>query len=430
MNIVIAIILLSVIIIVHELGHFLLAKKNGIGVTEFSLGMGPRLLSKEVGDTRYSLKLLPLGGSCIMIGEDEVVENDERAFNKKGVWARISVVAAGPIFNFIFAFLLALVVIGIIGYDPAKVSTVAEGSPAAEAGLQPGDLITEINGTKIDISRDTDLYFYLNPLSEENLSISYIRDGKEYSTTVTPEYVNRYMLGFGYTNDENKAVISEVYEDYPLALAGIKAGDVIVAINGTSINSGRDINSYFNGNPLSETPIEITYLRDGVENTVTATPMLTSQGYTIGTDFFVGYEKASFFDTIKYSLIEVKFQVKQVLKALGKLVTGQVGADQIAGPVGVVNAIGNTYESAKTYGFKTVFLSLASFAIMISANLGVMNLLPIPALDGGRLVFLIIEAIRGKRISQEKEGLVHAVGIVCLMILMVFVIFNDISNLF
>ena len=430
MNIVLAVLILSIIIIVHELGHFLLAKKNGIGVTEFSLGMGPRLVSKVIGDTRYSLKLLPIGGSCIMIGEDEIVEDDERSFNKKGVWARISVVAAGPIFNFIFAFLLALIVVGMLGYDPATVASVTKGSPADVAGLQPGDRITEINGYHVDLSKDAELYLYLNPLSEENLDISYVRDGEEYSTTVTPKFVDQYMLGFGYNGDENSAAISEVYKDYPLDLAGVKAGDIIVAINGTSIKTGSDISNYFNENPLSDTPVEITYLRGEEEVTVTATPLLASQGYTIGTNFFAGYEKANFFEIIKYSFIEVKFQIKQVMLSLGKLIGGQIGADQIAGPVGVVNAIGTMYDSAKTYGFRTVFLSLSSFAIMISANLGVMNLLPIPALDGGRLIFLFIEVIRGKRISQEKEGLVHAIGIVCLMILMVFVLFNDISKFF
>ena len=135
MSIIIAILVFSVIVIFHELGHFLLAKRNGIAVTEFSLGMGPRLFSKVIGETRYSLKLFPIGGSCMMVGEDDD-DDSQGSFNQASVWARISVVAAGPIFNFILAFIFAMIITSVIGYDPSTVLQVEEGSPAQKAGLQ------------------------------------------------------------------------------------------------------------------------------------------------------------------------------------------------------------------------------------------------------------------------------------------------------
>ena len=157
MRIVIAVIIFSAIILFHELGHFLLAKKNHVVVTEFSLGMGPRLLSTVKGGTRYSLKLLPLGGSCMMLGEDEDGDGPG-SFNAASPWARIAIVAAGPIFNFIMAFLLAVIIVGCVGYVPAEVMQVEKGSPAEEAGLEEGDIIKKFDGYQVDIGND--IYTY------------------------------------------------------------------------------------------------------------------------------------------------------------------------------------------------------------------------------------------------------------------------------
>ena len=153
MKILIAAIVFSVIVLFHELGHFLLAKKNGITVIEFSLGMGPRLLSTERGGTRYSLKLFPIGGSCMMAGEDDD-DTSEGSFNNASVWARISVVAAGPVFNMILAFFCAIFVISYAGSSPARVTEVADGSPEAEAGLEAGDIITSYEGRHISIGKE------------------------------------------------------------------------------------------------------------------------------------------------------------------------------------------------------------------------------------------------------------------------------------
>ncbi len=452
MNIIIAILIFSLIIVIHELGHFLLAKKNGIFVTEFSIGMGPRIISlvkTEKGyrprfilsqhefdttpewkdTTKYSWKLLPIGGSCIMMGEDEIVE-DNRAFSKKGVWARISVVIAGPFFNFLLAFVLAMFIIGVVGYDPASITSVAKDSPAAKAGIQVGDVITKINGNNIDIGRDALTYLQFNPLSDETVNLTYQRNGEKNNVTLKPLMVKTYMLGFGYQPDEAAASINSVYEDMPLAKAGLQNGDIIAKINNTTIKNGIELNQYFQDNPLSDQPLTITYSRAGTEKTVEITPVLYSENYSIGLSVNSGRVKTDAFGVVKYSAVEVKYWIKTTIESLGQIIRGKVSKDDIAGPVGIVSYIGDTYQASKSEGVLSVFLSLAYISILLSANLGVMNLLPIPALDGGRLVFLILELFRGKPVDQTKEGLVHMIGLVALMILMVFVMFNDISRLF
>ena len=172
MSLIIAMLMLGIIIMIHEFGHFLFAKLNGIGVIEFSLGMGPRLFSFEKGGTRYSFKILPFGGSCMMLGEDEGI-TDESAFNNKSVWARISVVAAGPVFNFILAFGLSMVLIGITGYDTTRLAGVVDGYPAQAAGMEAGDVIKSVNGRKVHSYRDINWYLFTHP--QKSLKVTWER---------------------------------------------------------------------------------------------------------------------------------------------------------------------------------------------------------------------------------------------------------------
>ena len=342
MGIILAILVFGIIVFIHELGHFLLAKANKIRVDEFSLGMGPRLFSFVKGETRYSLKLLPLGGSCMM-GEDDVDDMSEGSFNSKSVWARMSVVVAGAVFNFLLAFVFSMIVIGYTGYDEPIISRVVEGFPAQEAGLTEGDRIVKMNNKKINIWREISYYNMFHP--GETVDLVYERDGEKYETTITPK------------KDED-------------------------------------------GN------------------------------YLIGITSPAQYEKANLLTAAQYGVYEVKFWICTTLESLKMLVMGDVGVDQLSGPVGIVSVVDETYQQSKSYGVIIVIMQMLNIGILLSANLGVMNLLPLPALDGGRLVFMIVEAIRGKRVPPDKEGWVHGIGMILLLALMAFVMFNDVKKLF
>lgn len=346
MKIIIAIVIFSLIILIHEFGHFLLAKKNGICVLEFSLGLGPKLCGFQKGETFYCIKLLPFGGECRMLGEDED-EQAENAFGKKSVWARISVVAAGPVFNFLLAFVLSIIVISIGGYDSSKVNKVMEvdgRAPLTEAGIKEGDQIKKLNGETVHLSREIYMYLQLNN-SKDPIKVTYVQDGEKKETTVTPRKdpeTGRYMIG----------------------IAGLGTRE--------------------KGNPLR---------------------------------------------ILQYSAYEVRYWIVSTYKSLGMLVSGKLGVKDLSGPVGIVDVIGDTYEEAKSVSNLSVLLSMLDMAILLTANLGVMNLLPLPALDGGRLVFLLIEAVTRRRISTKVEAVIHFVGLLLLFALMIFVMYNDIARI-
>lgn len=427
MKFVIAVIIFSAIILIHELGHFLLAKKNGIIVTEFSLGMGPRLLSTVKGGTRYSLKLLPIGGSCAMLGEDTAEEDVPGTFNRAPVWGRISVVAAGPVFNFILAFILSVIITGFVGYDPAQIMTVESGSTAEQAGIREGDIITEYNGYHIDVARDLYVYTYLNQLREEPVTVTVDRNGEELTFTFMPDVDVRYLLGFN-RSDADSMKVESLIEGMPLEEAGLQPGDVITSVDGVPTPDGAAYAEYLEENPLSDRPVEITYDRNGTEYSVEITPReYRTPG--LGFSYNTGYTEAQGFEVLKYAALDVKYMIRTTLLSLKELVTGGLGMDDLSGPVGVVDAIGTAYEETKDEGTVIMWMNLLNMAVLLSANLGVMNLLPLPALDGGRLLFLLLEAVRRRPVNREVEGMVHFAGLMLLMVLMVVVMYNDILKI-
>ncbi|MEH2947036.1 RIP metalloprotease RseP [Sporofaciens sp. JLR.KK001] len=342
MGIILAILIFSFIVFFHELGHFLLAKMNGVEVNEFAVGMGPAIYSREYKGTKYAVRIFPIGGFCAM-GEDDEATESPNNFNNKSVWARISVIAAGPVFNFILAFIFSVILTAMVGYDKPVVSGVEEGYLAAEAGIQAGDTIVKMGGKRIHLFREVSVYNQFH--QGEEVAVTYRRNGEEKTVTLTPK--------------EDK---------------------------------------------------ELGYERLGISSS--------------------GYEKANLLTALQYGVYVERFWINTTLESLKMLVTGKVGIDQLSGPVGIVDVVDDSYKESRSYGFMAVLAQLLYIAILISANLGVMNLLPLPALDGGRLVFLFVEAVRRKRVPPEKEGYVHLVGIACLMILMVFVMFNDIRRVF
>lgn len=421
---------LSVIVFVHEFGHFILAKASGVKVVEFSLGMGPRLIKFTRNGTMYSFKLFFFGGSCQMLGavEDESEAADEEgSFLKASIWQRIAINLAGPFANFILAFVGAVILIGMIGYDPCVVYNVSEDTPAYEAGLQAGDHIVEVNGSNVVFYGDYSIFTMFYEGEEINLTVE--RDGEKKEISFTPEYVSedRYLMGV-YMEAETP-VITQLSEDYPAAEAGMKTGDVIYSINGTLTETTDMVTEVVNSYEGKE--MEVVVLRDGEEVTLKMTPKIVHQEYyNYGYTLSGARVKCNPLETIKYAFCEVGYWIKTVFMSFRLLFSGGASVNDLSGPVGIVTAIGDVVEESKEYGVKYIFLNVLNWTIMISANLGVMNLLPLPALDGGKLVFLFIEAITRKPVPREKEGMIHFVGIILLLLLSVVVLFNDIRKLF
>ncbi len=435
-SIILSIVILGLLVLVHEFGHFILAKKNGIFVKEFSIGFGPRIVSKVAkSGTRFSWKAIPFGGSCIMLGalEDDDEENeDERSFDKKSVWARMSVVLAGPVFNFFLAFVLAMIVVGSAGYDPAVVTSVEEGSPAFRAGLKEGDIITNYNGTVIDFGREVYLEEYIHPINSElkTINLTIKRDGKKQKISLTPEKYSYYVLGISYYATDTEAKITEVIEGSALEKAGLEAGDVITSVNGTKINSGLELNEYFGKNKIGKDAIEITYTRRGGNETSASITPKKQSAYTTGFTYNLANKKANVGETIKYSFAELKYQIVSVFKSIGYLFSGKGSLDMLSGPVGIVDIVETTYTASAPAGFFATLINILSIVILLSANLGVVNLLPIPALDGGKFLLLIIEAIRGKPIPKKFEGIITTVGAVLIILLAIVVLVNDVTKFF
>lgn len=426
MIIVIAILIFSLIIIFHELGHFLLAKANHITVTEFAVGMGPILLKTTRGETTYALKLLPFGGSCAMLGEDEE-ETGEGSFNSKSVWARMAVIAAGPLFNLLLAFLLSVIVISYAGSGPARVLEVAAGSPEAAAGLEAGDVITRYNGRHISLGKELNTAVSMHGVPEDEVRLTVKRDGETREIVFTPSVTESYRLGFSYDEGEDGALITAVEKGMAMEKAGVQAGDVLTGINGTSIGSRQELIDYLAKHPLTDESVTVVYRHNGSERQVVLFPEMSSYA-SLNFSYSLREDQSSL-GILKYSVLEVKYWVGMVVDSLGMLITGQYQLSDLSGPVGVVDAIGKSIDSASPYGVMMEIMTALNMAILLSANLGVMNLIPFPALDGGRLVFLIVEAVRRKPLKRDVEGMIHFGGLILLMALMVYVLINDVGRI-
>ena len=339
--------------------------------------MGPVLYQKKKGDTMYSIRLLPIGGACIFDGMDglevtkpgEDDDCDEEAkkdmesldesqdddqygqisFRRANVWSRIATVIAGPMANFLLGFILAMIIVSNTYWSFPTVSGFSvDNSPAQEAGLMEGDLITSVNGNPVHMSAEVTLNMYLT--DGEDVEITYERDGQSYTTTITPI----------------------LYEDEDTGVSR----------------------------------------------------------YVIG--IYIGeYDTVSGIETFKYAGYMFNYYLTSTWKSLGLLVRGRTDKVELSGPVGMAEMVDESYESAmETGGIIDVILNMVNLAMLLSINLGLMNLLPIPALDGGRLVFLLIEVIRGKPVPEKYEGMIELVGVALLIALMVVVLFHDVSKLF
>lgn len=347
MNFVVTLLVISFIVFIHELGHFLFAKLNNVGVREFSVGFGPRLLSFKKGETRYSIKAILLGGACEMEGmlndsENEVI--NEKSFVTKGKFARFMVIFAGPLFNFILAFILSFIVVSIKGYNKPLVVSLVENSPAVEAGIEENDIIYSINNRRIHNS------------SEVSLSLA----------------------------------------DY--------RGNV---------------------------PVNVGIIRAGKKMTVNIIPRFDDDAgrYLIGVNLSYDRVKGNFFENIANGYYEMTYFVKSTLVSLKMLITNKASLSNMVGPIGIASVVGQAIRAENGEISNNAVFNIMNLASLISVNLGIMNLLPIPAFDGGRLFLILIELLRGKKLKPKTEEKILTVGFLIIIGLSVLVIFNDVVRL-
>lgn len=345
-----AVCILGVIVVVHEFGHYLVGRLCGIGVVEFAVGMGPKLLGWKRKGIQYSIRLIPLGGFCKFVGEDEE-HPAANAMNNAKVWKRFLTVAAGPVMNFVFAYVVAVVLLAnfMTASLLPRIDAVVENTPAYEAGFQAGDVVTAVNGQAISFDNDGALKMREEvQAADENTALTFTldRNGEKLETQVTP------------------------------ALVDVESVD---ADGNTTVTQALQIGIQF-----------------------------SSRTYT----FAEAVPEAGRF------MLDV---TKMMLTTLKDLVFKGEGVTEVSGPVGIISFVSGQVKEGWYMILYIVFL--------ISLNLGIMNLLPLPALDGGRLVFLILEGIRRKPVPPEKEGMVHAIGFLLLLVLIGLVTYQDIARL-
>ena len=374
-------------VFIHELGHFVMARRAGVFVEEFALGMGPRLFGfkgkprknknssaddsrrerlswhsstaeDDVGDieeaTEFSLRLFPIGGFCRMRGADEALDDDPGSLSNKKIRHRMFVMAGGSLFNFIAAFVLFFILVLLTGYSVPQIHRVNEGTPAYHAGLQPGDRITHIDGRRVALFED--FITQLDFSNGEPIDVRFVREGGANNVTLTPMVTEDGFFRLGFIAIRHIGLLGEGPEDFPTV---------------------------------------------GVWGTLTTSAEM------------------------------IIFNMRMPFTLLARLISGRdmpAGAT-VMGPIGMAGEVTAIYQQVIQEGLLDTLLTMLFFTALLNAALGVMNLLPIPALDGARLVFLIIEGIRRKPVPPEREGMVHMVGFVVLMLLAVFIAYRDIVRL-
>lgn len=411
------VIIFGALVFFHELGHFLFAKRAGILVREFAIGMGPKILGITKGETLYTLRLLPIGGYVRMAGE-EMDAIHIQAGHRIGVLLNKEGFATKIIMNqkTMHPEILFLEVeeadldreLYIKGYD--------EDEQFVRIGVAR-DAVIEENG------KETILAPYDRQFDSKSV-------GNRFMTILAGPLFNFILAFFIFTAlgmmqgvPTFEPIITEVAEDSPASEAGMENGDLVTQIDGTSIATWDELVAIVQSNAGNALPFEVE--RGGETLDFTITPEVSEESPekvgVIGVLYQSPMEK-DFFGSFVYGAEQTVFWFKEIFRLLGMLVTGQFTIDALSGPVGIYK----TTEEVAKYGIFT----LMSWAGMLSINLGIMNLLPLPALDGGRLMFFVLEALRGKPVDRQKEGMVHFVGIMLLMLLMIVVTWNDIQKFF
>jgi regulator of sigma E protease len=426
----VALIVLGIIIVIHELGHFLVAKFFKIRVETFSVGFGPRLFGFRYGDTDYRISAFPLGGFVKMAGENpgDTVTGAPNEFMSKPKWQRFLVAAAGPAMNILLAvglltglFMYGTEVPEYAEADPV-VGGVEAGSPAELAGLQAGDRIISIAGKDRPNWEEIEARIVTN--GGQTIPLVSDRNGRTIETSITPTKQGKNEAGYVGMLPKTRVtnIIGNVIAKGPADVAGLKRGDEILTINGIDLKtSGRAVSEIIQ--ELTESTFPLTILRDGKTMEVKVEPVLEEGRRLIKVNFAIPtvIVKEDFSGAITRSIDKNVEYGTLIFQVLGKLVTREASMKSVDGPISIMKATGEFYELG--------FGPLLSLMAMISLNLGLMNLLPIPILDGGVMLLLIVESVMRQDLSLAFKERVIQVSFVFLLTLMVFVLYNDVVKL-
>lgn len=406
--------LLGFLILIHEGGHFLVAKLCKVRVNEFSLGFGKILFSKQKNETRYSIRMIPLGGFVSMEGEEERSDK-EGSFSKLPILKRIAIVAAGAIVNIVFGLIVYFLLAAIAGsfYSTTIYETV-DGYAAKEYGLVAGDKILEINDKKIRIH--SDITEEVAASNGDEIEVTVLRDGEELTCNIKPTEVITKTIGvYLGTEKDASTKIKSIYEDSPAAKVGIKGGDTIIKVNDTEVKG--DYEKTIELIQTSEEKVKLEIERNGEIKEFEIDPII-NKDYYIGATFAIADKNFAnncyyaFWTTLEFS--------GSLLDNVKQLFTGKVGVDQMMGPVGISSTVAST----------TTIEEFVYLMALISLSLGITNLLPIPALDGGKILLLIIEGIRRKPLNEKFEITIQMIGFALLILLSIYVSYNDVLRLF
>lgn len=425
---------LGVLVFVHELGHFLAARWNGVRVLVFSLGFGPKLLKFRRGDTEYCLSAIPLGGYVKMAGEnpEDPRSGQPDEFLSKTKWQRFQILIMGPVMNL----LLAVIVLAFVlmqgattaAYlsQPARVGVVLAGSPAERAGVQPGDVITRVGSAPVSTWEHLDMAVLSRPDLEVDMAVT--RGGQEQLLKIRPDTTElrtrsdaRFEVGtIGVLPDVNPSIRS-IVAGQPAEAAGLQGGDVIVSIDGQRMVFSGQVSEAIAKRP--EQPITIVVRRGETEQSITVTPVRQGNDGRIGiniSDAVVSFTPSPL-QAVGMSVERNIEMAGMIFRTLGDLFVGQASPKQLMGPVGIAQLSGESVQAG--------WIALFSLMASLSLNLGLLNLLPIPVLDGGHIFIMAIETVARRDFSLAvKEKMLFA-GFVALMALMVTVIYNDLTRI-